>query len=652
MFRHFPPRPGSPKLKTALITAFVCTASLLAMSSFFALVQVTPEQSPSNRPIQVPEDGYVSSNSCRSCHPSEYDTWHGSFHRTMTQVATSDSVRADFDGIIVSSVDGRPMQLERHRDEFWAEFDDPGWNGPPEARPRITRQVVMITGSHHQNIYWYATGHERTLNILPAVYLLNEERWVPRDAVVLHPPNQRVATTDGHWNAICISCHTTNGKPLLSEPFGSVPINQQTVATTATEFGISCEACHGPAEAHVQINRNPIRRYREYANKKTDPTIVQPKKLDSVRSSQVCGQCHGIWEFFDAKSERQANTAGLPYRPGDELRNTRFVAQPTVNANTGHMKNLLLADPEFVRGSFWRDGIVRVSGREYNGLIDSPCYKDAATEERTLTCFSCHSMHKSTDDPRSIDEWADTHQLSSGTTDNAACLTCHETIEADIQAHTNHTETSSGSSCYNCHMPYTSYGLMTAIRSHTITSPTVQESIDVGRPNACNLCHLDQTLSWTSSHLNDWYDIPIPELDTDEQSVAASIIWLMKGDAGVRAITAWHMGWQPAQGVSGSPWMVPFLGELLGDQYDAVRFLAAQSLRSVPGFEEFDYDFVGPVDDRIDAAVGAIQKWSTSSFPDRYRLPRLLFNTNGALDITAMRDLFDERDTTALFLRE
>lgn len=193
---------------------------------------------------------------------------------------------------------------------------------------------------------------------------------------------------------------------------------------------------------------------------------------------------------------------------------------------------------------------------------------------------------------------------------------------------------------------------MTAIRSHTITSPTVQESIEVGRPNACNLCHLDQTLSWTSSHLNDWYDIPVPELTRDERSVAASILWLMKGDAGVRAITAWHMGWQPAQGVSGSPWMVPFLGELLGDQYDAVRFLAAQSLRSVPGFEEFDYDFVGPVDDRIDAAVGVIQQWSTNSFPDRYRLPRLLFNANGALDITAMRDLFDERDTTALFLRE
>jgi multidrug efflux pump subunit AcrA (membrane-fusion protein) len=28
------------------------------------------------RPIQVPEAGYVSSDTCRACHPSQYATWH------------------------------------------------------------------------------------------------------------------------------------------------------------------------------------------------------------------------------------------------------------------------------------------------------------------------------------------------------------------------------------------------------------------------------------------------------------------------------------------------------------------------------------------------------------------------------------------------
>ena len=42
------------------------------------------------RPIQVAEEGYVSSETCRACHPAQYASWHTSFHRSMTQVATAD----------------------------------------------------------------------------------------------------------------------------------------------------------------------------------------------------------------------------------------------------------------------------------------------------------------------------------------------------------------------------------------------------------------------------------------------------------------------------------------------------------------------------------------------------------------------------------
>ena len=47
-------------------------------------------------------------------------------------------------------------------------------------------------------------------------------------------------------------------------------------------------------------------------------------------------------------------------------------------------------------------------------------------------------------------------------------------------------------------MTATTYGLVKAIRSHLIDSPTVESSLTTGRPNACNLCHLDRTLDWTA----------------------------------------------------------------------------------------------------------------------------------------------------------
>ena len=638
----------------APVIAILVASGALGVAAVTTRAPLPPESEIDHRPIQVSADGFVSSQTCKACHPSEYESWHGSFHRTMTQVAAPDTVRADFDGVVVDDVPGQPMRLERRDAEFWAEFDDPGWEGPGAAseRPRITRQVVMITGSHHQQIYWYATGHDRALNVLPGVYLLDDERWVPRSAVVLHPPNQRVATLDGHWNAICVACHTTSPKTKFDTPFRSEPIADQVVDTTAAEFGISCEACHGPAEEHVAINRSPVRRYLQHLAGDGDPTIVQPALLDPERSSQVCGQCHSVWEFYGLDDERQANTAGLPFRPGDELRDTRFLAQPMPDMNDPAIMAFVERDPEFVRGSFWADGMIRVSGREYNGLIDSPCFRDAADPEHTLSCFSCHTLHKTPDDARSIETWADTHQVSTDMDGNQACLQCHEAIAPQVTGHTNHAADSSGSLCYNCHMPFTAYGLLKAERNHTISSPSATETVETGRPNACNLCHLDKTLAWTSDALSAWYDIPQPVLEEREASVAASLLWMLVGDAGTRALTAWSLGWPPAQEASGTTWMVPHLAELLNDPYEAVRYIAYRSLRSVPGYNNFRYDYVGTQEQRVDRVVPIIQAWRASELARRRRDPELLVDPDGSLRTDLMRALFDRRDNRRLFLRE
>ena len=44
-------------------------------------------------------DGYVTSDQCQACHPAAYEAWHESFHRTMTQAASSESVVGDFSNV-------------------------------------------------------------------------------------------------------------------------------------------------------------------------------------------------------------------------------------------------------------------------------------------------------------------------------------------------------------------------------------------------------------------------------------------------------------------------------------------------------------------------------------------------------------------------
>jgi len=94
--------------------------------------------------------------------------------------------------------------------------------------------------------------------------------------------------------------------------------------------------------------------------------------------------------------------------------------------------------------------------------------------------------------------------------------------------------------------------------------------------------------------------------------VASSVRWILKGDAGQRAIVGWHFGWEPAREASGTKWMAPYLAELLTDSYDVVRFNGYHSLKSLPEFSDFEYDFVGSKQSQQQGRRSALQRWSES----------------------------------------
>src|SRR6185369_16135276 len=89
----------------------VIAGCLVAWALWTSLRDTVPERHVSDRPIQITDRGYTSSDTCKACHPREYATWRESYHRTMTQVATPETVLASFDGVDVKEVPGRPMSL-------------------------------------------------------------------------------------------------------------------------------------------------------------------------------------------------------------------------------------------------------------------------------------------------------------------------------------------------------------------------------------------------------------------------------------------------------------------------------------------------------------------------------------------------------------
>jgi hypothetical protein len=613
----------------------VMALSLAACAVGAALINLRPPPPPP--PLGVPhlihEDEYVGSDACRSCHPYEHATWHASYHRTMTQMAGPHSIRAPFGGTRLE-LEGVTWHVERRGDEFWVK----GKEGPTEAEAR----VAMATGSHNYQLYWIESAADVGLAQFPLVFLLYDQIWIPRKARFLQPPIERTPIETGRWKAHCIKCHATRGRK------EDLPSGETRVA----ELGISCEACHGPGGGHVRANRMPLRRFRYHLTGEPDPTIVNPRRLPHDRATEVCAQCHSIEIFLDDEKAQDWIHHGTRYRPGDVLAEHQTTVAGRYQDNPPEVRRYLDNHKTFrLRFCFWSDGMLRVAGREYQGMLETPCY-----QRGEMSCLSCHTLHRPKDDPRSLRTWAD-DQLGPDMRGDRACLQCHERYEdsQELLAHTHHELGSTGSACYNCHMPYTTWGLLRAIRSHTVDSPSVAASLATGRPNACNQCHLDRTLRWTADKLKQWYGVEPPELSEDENETAASILWALRGDAGQRALMAWSMGWQDAREVSGTAWMVPVLTTLLRDPYHAVRYNAQRSLRGYHEYSLITRDSVvgATKDQQLRMANEILGHWKRT-FPtsSEIRGLHLLIGPAGELDEDRLWQFVEQRNNETLVLFE
>lgn len=566
---------------------------------------VTPSLSSENSsgPLLVTQEkihtggptGYLGSESCRSCHQDQFESWHRTYHRTMTQFARPETVRANFKDVTLSEQgSGTRFHLSQAGDELRVRMERVLQEPTEQPPPSVETQISLVTGSHHMQVFWVPGGDGNMQIGFPFTWLIPEQRWVPRNSTFIRPPGSQHKSEV--WNVMCSRCHATAIEPRVDS-------QHRIMDSRVAELGISCEACHGPGQQHVSA-----RKAAGLAAPKPDARtlareIVHPEKIDPVRSAEICGFCHSMKWIDHAENWRQD---GFRFRPGDDLSKTTPLIQPDQVGSIPGLQEYLARNPTLLEDYFWKDGMGRVSGREYNSLVASPCFKGGK-----FTCISCHSLHES--EPADL--------LAANRQGNQACLQCHpkfQETQALVQ-HTHHAIGSTGSDCYNCHMPHTTYGILTAIRSHQISSPRVAEEQATGRPNACNLCHLDKSLGWTADHLAQWYRQPVPQLNEKERSISDAVRGVLLGDAGQRALWAWHLGWDPAQKASGSNWLAPVLGLLMDDPYAAVRCVADRSLGLESRVRPKGYDFVIEPSNRRSSWEEVWNLWMTN--PPQNRIP-------------------------------
>ena len=400
----------------------------------------------------------------------------------------------------------------------------------------------------------------RSLVRLPIAYDLVQRRWMHLNGSFFYPDGTDYKQHVAEWNVNCVFCHNVKAQPNLDW-------TSQSRNTEVAELGIACGACHGPAGEHAQRALSPVTRYRWHVKDQSAPpvAVTNPAKLDSDRAAMVCGHCHGQRIPEPRERIRTMMSVGDPYDPGKNLHEFYKPVQ----------REDKIGDFSFAT-RFWPDGSPRLTAYEYQGMTRSKCFRAGKPGNR-ITCISCHSMHGG--DPRG--------QLTEKMKTNAACNQCHEQFAkpAQLVEHTKHSAESTGSLCYNCHMPKIVYGIMAAHRTHDITNPRPDETVRFGKPNACNQCHLDWSVNRAIAETQRLWPNAFTGSKTGDQRFdePEGQRSLFAGDAVMRALTAAAM--TPATDAT-----APLLLEAMQDRYPIVRYFAANALaRSYPALPKPDY---------------------------------------------------------------
>ncbi|MCH2108037.1 MAG: hypothetical protein MK135_01820 [Polyangiaceae bacterium] len=514
---------------------------------------------------------YLGSKGCYGCHPSEFSSWKSSYHSSMTRLATEIDWQTEESPPLPFEANFHDYPVSIRLEEGKLRYRGPrlqtlGQLFINHSIPlnqhalnfdiaTVDQDVVLITGSHHYLAFWINGESHEELRLFPFVYLLKEKIWLKRAEAFLQPPD--ALETIPRWNANCIQCHALAGQPQQREGYEN-GLFWESYDTEVAEFGITCEACHGPSKEHASSMRSPFQRLAARHQEARHPGTVNPQELSAARSTAICGQCHS---YFSPRSPDEWWTSGhrFGFEPGDDLGATRQILKP-------HETSLREGEVQApLESLFWQDGSIRVGGREYNGIIQSPCYSKG---ENSIGCLSCHSMHHS--DPND--------QLKEDLSEKSMCQQCHQAPNS--VAHQLHQQESPGDNCLACHMPKTTFALSKGIRAHQISSPVTENISNASEPpQACVLCHLDQETSFFDEALGNHNKQPGFE---ESASTPLGIYWALSGNAAIRALLADAMGSPEVASINSTEALKQTLDILATqDEYAAVQRIAARSLKQL-----------------------------------------------------------------------
>jgi hypothetical protein len=529
-------------------------------------------QKSANSEVDFHLGNYTGAEKCKDCHQENYKSWSKTYHKTMTQEATEDSVVGKFDGSNQTywGITIRPIKVNKR---YYFEYIN------PETGSKLsTLEIKRTVGSRRYQQYLAQTDNTQgNYYRLELLWHIEDQRWIHLNGAFLGSDNQAFDSHTSIWNQNCIFCHNTGIQPnmtnydeIIQQTKQGKPLNLKVDSrfeSHVSDLGIGCESCHANGEEHIKLNQNPLIKYYLHYSENDDKSIINPSKISAKKSMDICGQCHGQRTPKTFDLAREWMEKGPTYRPGDDLQDhvNPVWKKSKVDKNSS----------DIFKQRFWHDGTPRLTAYEYQGILQSECHIKGE-----LTCNDCHSMHDG--NPKGM--------IKDKNLTNEACLNCHESYAKNITQHTGHKESSDGSLCYNCHMPKITYGIMTFHRSHKIESPNPIEEFSHDKPNACIACHIDKSSNWIiTKSLELWPGLTDKKQIYTKETVQ-SILSLHSGDPVERAIAAYNIKYKGQLFTAQEKiFFVPHLLYSMSESYPAIRRFSHKSLMSI--FDELTIEF-------------------------------------------------------------
>ncbi|MGM0665796.1 MAG: tetratricopeptide repeat protein [Bacteroidota bacterium] len=381
---------------------------------------------------------YSGSESCRPCHEKFYQLWHDSYHGLAMQPVTG-----RFIGENIKSFKG---EIRVGEDLFSVSSRGDSLIFTETRRSGNSYEYPAIHAMGGKYIYYFLTPLDRgRLQVLPLAYDCNNDSWYNNpESGVRHFETIDDAPLDwmSHlytFNTTCYSCH-------VSQLETNYNLSDNTYNTTWREAGINCETCHGPSHDHIVACVEAGE-----GNIPDDLKIVVTGEFTPEQHNASCASCHA-----------KAVVLAQDFIPGSEFYD--------------YFDLITLENPDF-----YADG--RDLGENYT-MTTWEMNKCAGNSD--LHCVTCHTSSG--------------RYRFSGADANNACMPCHEDKVNSPAIHTSFMPDNTVSECILCHMPKTSFAMMDR-SDHSFRPPMPGASVVFGSPNACNLCHEDQTAGWADSVL-------------------------------------------------------------------------------------------------------------------------------------------------------